>query len=454
MLGRGERRDASVGPPRGLAGDLRGAEDRRLVGTRHHRAVGRHTVPRRALTNPAGVKELHLVERRHEHAAVFDEERALLRKERLEHGEVQHGRILFDLAEVRVDGRRERGGRAEADAHVEASGEAELARRPRQHLLTHRRIRHELEPARRRRRLRKRQVAEARDKPLHAARRRHPAVELSTTVQIAADVEAPDRGLALRRWKAHLRKRNAQLREPASRRDAGGHVPHGVVVRALARVVVPRVVGLHAGRVDVEHICRAVVVPWIEADADDVARRKAVAPAERGHDLRGITREALHGEIQVAVVERNLHDRPLGGRLHAVGLVLHEIVDERGARPHLVVDPSIEPRHDAVDAERSQLLADLLRDVRLAGERQALAPRCGRRRQEDADCHDSAQDPRPRHQRTPSPYDPGGAWTGALDGPNRGKVCIVSTGSSRLQCPERGTDGGPRGLETPETRRR
>ena len=67
--------------------------------------------------------------RRHERAAVFEKEGTLLRKERLEHAQVEHRRVLFDLPEVRVDRCRERRPLAETQSQIGAARDPSVAGR-------------------------------------------------------------------------------------------------------------------------------------------------------------------------------------------------------------------------------------------------------------------------------------------------------------------------------------
>ena len=72
------------------------------------------------------VKELEDSIGRHKRAAVFQEERALLRKESLENREIENGRILLHLGEVRIHGCGERRRRPQTDAQIEASASVEI----------------------------------------------------------------------------------------------------------------------------------------------------------------------------------------------------------------------------------------------------------------------------------------------------------------------------------------
>ncbi len=139
-----------------------------------------------------------------------------------------------------------------------------------------------------------------------------------------------------------------------------------------------------------------MVVTRIEADAQDIARRKAVAAPQRRDDLRGVLREALHGHVQIAIVERDLHHRSLRRRLHVVGLVLHQVIDERRLRPHLVVYPAVEPGQRAVDPVGAQLLAHFFRHigfVKRGGRLSTLSCACASRGHKHADRQQSRQNP-------------------------------------------------------------
>jgi hypothetical protein len=72
------------------------------------------------LADAPRMKHRHLRIVRHQQATVFNEEWALLGEERLEHAQIEHGRIDFDLAEVRIHRRRQRRRGAEAHAEIHA----------------------------------------------------------------------------------------------------------------------------------------------------------------------------------------------------------------------------------------------------------------------------------------------------------------------------------------------
>ena len=47
--------------------------------------------------------------------------------------------------------------------------------------------------------------------------------------------------------------------------------------------------------------------------------------------------------VEESIVVGHLHDRPLAGRRHVVGLLLREVLDRVGGEPDLFVETAVEP---------------------------------------------------------------------------------------------------------------
>ena len=116
-----------------------------------------------------------------------------------------------------------------------------------------------------------------------------------------------------------------------------------------------------------------MVVSRIETEGDDIALRKVVAAAKARADLRRVSRIAMSRDVEIPIVVRDLDDGAFGRRLQVVGLFLHEVFDRLRVVPHLVVQPSVDPRRGAADPERMQFLARLLGNHRLRARRGPLA---------------------------------------------------------------------------------
>ncbi len=239
-------------------------------------------------------------------------------------------------------------------------------------LLPRQRERLHFQAARRRRRLCKRHVPEARDKPLCAPGRPHPADHLRVVDDVAADVEAPDHRLAGSDRESQLRKRNPELRRPSLLMDQRAHVPDRVVIGARPGVVEPRHVALHAVRIGIEGVAGRVIVTWIKRELDRIAAWKGIAAPEGRRDLRRIPHVVDDCDVHRPVVVGDLHHRPLGGRLHVVGIVLDHVVDGLRIQPDLVVQPAVDPRRGLAGVERLDLLAGFLRHHRLAAHRAGI----------------------------------------------------------------------------------
>ena len=171
-LARRERGQPAVGPPGFLPGQLDGAQDGGLIGLADQRFAVGQLDPARRLADAARIEIRHLAVRQHERAAVFEEERPLLRKKRLEDREIQHGGIGFHLPEIGVQRRGDGGGRAQAHAHVQAAverGFVPVVRDGGVMLPAREREGHQLDAAGRRQSIGEHEVAEARHDALHAS---------------------------------------------------------------------------------------------------------------------------------------------------------------------------------------------------------------------------------------------------------------------------------------------
>ena len=128
-----------------------------------------------------------------------------------------------------------------------------------------------------------------------------------------------------------------------------------------------------------------MIVSGIKAEGDDIAAlRKVVAAAKAGADLRRVIRVAMSREVEIPIVVRDLDDGGFGRRFQVVGLLLHEVFERLRVVPHLVVQPSVDPRGGAADPERMQFLSGLLGNHRFRARRRTLGedPATGRPNQQ------------------------------------------------------------------------
>ena len=144
-----------------------------------------------------------------------------------------------------------------------------------------------------------------------------------------------------------------------------GDFPYRVVVAVGGGIVEERDVALHPRGIRPEDVGGEVIVPGIETELDDIARRKIVAPAEPRTDLGRDAGVAIDCHVKIAIVVCDPHDGAFARRLHVVGIFLDEVFDRDGIVPGFVVQPAIDPGSGAWDPEGAQLLSCLFGHVRL-----------------------------------------------------------------------------------------
>lgn len=137
------------------------------------------------------MKELEVAVWRNECAAVFEEKGPFLRIERFEDRQVQDRRVLFDLSEVRIHGRRQRCSRTHAEAQVHTGGCAAVLRQTRLMRRARRHVRRELEPTGRSDRLLEDEMPVERHLAALSTRLRHPRTVLAETPYLVLHVDAP-----------------------------------------------------------------------------------------------------------------------------------------------------------------------------------------------------------------------------------------------------------------------
>ena len=235
------------------AGELERAEDRRLRADADCLDVAARRHPLRRATDATCIKKagrIVVVEVARlpegETVGVLEEERTSLGEEDLERREVHDGRIGFDLAEVRVDGRGERKRQRELHAEVAADGQAcvtggheAVAGRFGLGLHLRAEVRHQLDARGRPQRIEADQVPEPRHDARRIRRRRRPERFLAMPRDLACEVDAPrpHRAAGPTHVVAQLRQRDAELCRPAGTVGARSDVPDGIPERIVITVV-------------------------------------------------------------------------------------------------------------------------------------------------------------------------------------------------------------------------
>ncbi len=332
---------------RQAAGELGGAVDRR-EGRRCRVPV--HARERRRAPDAAAVEQalaaaVHgvAVHGHLEHAPAGHEERAPLREERLVGRQVQHAGIRLHLAEVRVDGGVQCQVGRHAVLEVGADGEiliaSEVVALDARAVLGDD-IRRGLQPPGRLQVVEPGDLGELRDQAGRRLAEQGPGDPLVVAIEVPINGEA-ERVLALGAV-PHLRQRDAELRRPAQRVDAGGHVPHRVPRPVLVAVVVDRGVVTPARGGHAEFEPRAAVVVRVDQQGDAVGLRKIVAAPDKPNDAVGMGIEATDEDVQVGAV---VGDARLGGepgRLALGRLPFLEVRDDLGEPPDRVLVASVD----------------------------------------------------------------------------------------------------------------
>ena len=177
------------------------------------------------------------------------------------------------------------------------------------------------------------------------ARHRTEVRELVLPAHVAPKIDAPF--LRTAAAIAQRSKRNRQFDRPAlavtARPPHPDRVPVPVDVALVGDLPVPGA----ANRVEQELVAVSPIVKGVEQDVEVVvlADVAPVAAHVVGDDARGLAVAAAGGDVERGRVERDPHQRRLGGDPPLVRLLLHEIGD-RGERS---IDRFVE---DAVDPRR------------------------------------------------------------------------------------------------------
>ena len=143
----------------------------------------------------------------------------------------------FHLREVRVHRRRQGGGRAEADAQVEAGAGCAGGHDIWGVRAAAERVGLPFDTARRRDARIEHEMAPSRHSTALAPGLGGPFAGLAAAPNGPPNPEAPHLARAIRRADAHLRKRNPEFRRPPLGRDGRPDFPHGVEVRVRIFIV-------------------------------------------------------------------------------------------------------------------------------------------------------------------------------------------------------------------------
>ena len=284
-----ERAEGAEGPVGSEAADeLSGAVDGR--GRRHvHQLLRR--LSRRGEGRGADAPGVEDLERKRERVDPLEEERPLLRQQRLEVGQVEDHLVRFDLGEVGVEGAVEGQVLGDVPFEVEARRASRGERAP-EHVgpgVAPPRVgepeRQQLERARA---LEPAQIVEASeegDRARDVAREVGPQIVLLSLGDEAGRLQAPAlHGQAA--VEAQRAQRDPDLRRPARGRAGGLRLPVFVPLPGEGRLVENLSVRLHARDVDREHERALSVVARVDVDPDPFALRVPIAAGQPLDDRR------------------------------------------------------------------------------------------------------------------------------------------------------------------------
>jgi hypothetical protein len=348
------------------AGDLRGADDRRVLGHVRERGLVAHPavelwraadapgIERAQAGRVAAEHATHAAEA--ERAGAGNEEGSLLRVVCLERAQVEGRRVHLHLAEVRVQRRVQRQVGREQHLDVAAGGQARglavvvgVARRRIGERAARHDVRHELHLSWLARNGQPLQPAVERRSARRVLAPERPHVVLVPPVDVAPDLEPPRlHGVP---GKAQLAVGNADLGGPAHGVHVRDRLPDRVPRRVAVELLTP-----HARRIHLEAGVVQVVVVRVQVDDQLVGGQRVerpvvaarvqqlIPPGQRRHDAARL----LHArpDVQCAVAVEDAHLRRQRGGRTLIGLVLAEVGDGLRPAPRGLVEP-------AVDADRA-----------------------------------------------------------------------------------------------------
>ena len=323
-----------------------------------------------------------------EHPGVFEEEVALLRKEEREAGQVDLLLVHLHLREVGVQGQVEvearryavldvqavvvepRAVEAALDAILPPAGQR-VGRQPQIHAAVDRADA-----------VHRAGEADAGQRVL--LRDRRPEYLLVLAADVPHEVDAPD--LLLGPGKAERHHRDGDFGHPAVVGATRDDVPHAVPVDVDVVAVAPApaafallghlLLQLRAERAGDEHVARAAVVEGVENDLEVVLveQPQGIAPHLGGDDAVRFRVVGLHADVEGLGVVEQPHHGLLGSRFALGGLLLDEIVDDRGLQPDLLVEAPVDLRA-GLDADRGNAVVLARRkDGRIRRSRRCLHP--------------------------------------------------------------------------------
>ena len=352
-----------------LPGDLGGPDDGGRGGCVREDRVRRH----RPLRPPADAARVHdrrgtpgtapwSAARELEDLPALHEEGAPLVEAGLERGEVDHGRVHLDLAEVGVDGGVEGEVRAQPVLEVRArpsevvrTGAERVAerhvggRRLANVLGAQPGVGQDLQPAPGSDALDSAEVSEARHAAGFQLGREGEDGALLVAVDGALDLEPP---LLIRVGaEAQLAEGDAHLHEPSFVRDRGGDVPDRVPGTVPPAVTSPSpedagaaaqdFVALHPRGIGGEAIRGAVIVVAVHGHREEIRIGHACVPAgEPGGDRGGVQQPRAHVERVVVVEESDFGALADGEAL--VRVHLGELRHGRGVVPRRLLESAID----------------------------------------------------------------------------------------------------------------